>query len=158
MLGQINQTHGRAGQTNGFNSAPAFGRKRVRAGVNVETVRIIAVILSGCLSGLAGAYLSIGFGSSFSRNMVAGRGFIALAALIFGNWTPIGVLMAGLFFGFLDGLEIAIQVTPGLGFLFPFNVWLRMIPYLGVIIALGIIRRSVPPKAIGVPYIKERGV
>ncbi|MFX1491997.1 MAG: ABC transporter permease [Promethearchaeota archaeon] len=128
------------------------------AGVNVETVRMIAVILSGCLAGLAGAYLSIGFGSSFSRNMVAGRGFIALAALIFGNWTPFGVLIAGLFFGFLDGLKIAIQVTPALGFLYPFNLWLRMIPYLGVIIALGIIRRSVPPKAIGVPYIKERGV
>ncbi len=126
------------------------------AGVNVETTRMIGVILSGCLSGLAGAYLSIGFGSSFSRNMVAGRGFIALAALIFGNWTPFGVLMAGLFFGFLDGLKIVIQVTPELGFLAPFNLYLRMIPYLGVIIALGIIRRSIPPKAIGVPYIKEQ--
>jgi len=80
------------------------------AGASVEWTRIIGVIISGCLAGLGGAYLSIGFGSAFAKDMTSGRGFIALAAMIFGNWTPFGVLGAGLFFGFLDGLNYFIQI------------------------------------------------
>lgn len=126
------------------------------AGVNVEQVRMIGVILSGCLAGLGGTYLSIGFGSEFGKAMTGGRGFIALAALIFGNWTPFGCFFAGLFFGFLIGIQYAIQIAPGLGFLTPYTGLIQTIPFICVIIALGVIRRSIPPKAIGVPYIKEK--
>jgi simple sugar transport system permease protein len=123
-------------------------------GVNVETYRIIGVVLSGMLSGLAGSYLSIGFGSAFAKEMTTGRGFIALAALIFGNWNPLGVLIAGLFFGFLQGLQIVIQIE--VPFLAPLTQFIQMIPYISVIVALGVIRRSVPPAAIGEPYVKEK--
>lgn len=124
------------------------------AGVNVEWTRVIGVILSGCLAGLAGAYLSIGFSSAFGKEMTRGRGFIALAALIFGNWTPVGVLGAGLFFGFLDGLQSTIAIY--FPVLLPFANFVAMLPYLLVVVALGVIRRSVPPKGIAVPYEKER--
>ncbi|MFW9870185.1 MAG: ABC transporter permease [Candidatus Thorarchaeota archaeon] len=123
-------------------------------GVNVETIRMIGVILSGCLAGLGGAYLSIGYGSRFGKLMTAGRGFIALAALIFGNWKPIGCFIAGTFFGFLSGLQIFISLAaPSL---LPYNNFIQMIPYLLVVIALAGIRRSVPPKAIAKPYEKEK--
>jgi ABC-type uncharacterized transport system permease subunit len=123
------------------------------AGVNVEKMRMYGVILSGMLAGLAGAHLSIGIGSAFSKNMTNGRGFIALAALIFGNWHPIGILIAGLFFGLLDGLQIYAQIfIPAWS---AYSQFIQMIPYISVIVALGIIRRSIPPKAIGLPYIKE---
>lgn len=124
------------------------------AGVNVETMRMIGVIVSGCLAGLGGVYLSIGFGSSFGKMMTSGRGFIALAALIFGNWTPIGCFLAGTFFGFLDGLQIVIKVSfPAL---LPYSNFVQMLPYVLVVIALAGIRRSIPPKAIGQPYEKEK--
>ncbi|MFX1562063.1 MAG: ABC transporter permease [Promethearchaeota archaeon] len=126
------------------------------AGVSVEKMQIIGVIISGCLAGLGGTYLSIGFGSEFGKAMTGGRGFIALAALIFGNWTPFGCFFAGLFFGFLVGIQYAIQITPSLGFLTPYTSLIQTIPFICVIIALGIIRRSIPPKAIGVAYIKEK--
>jgi ABC-type uncharacterized transport system permease subunit len=124
------------------------------AGVSVEWIRVIGVIISGCLAGLGGAYLSIGFGSAFAKEMTAGRGFIALAAMIFGNWTPTGVLGAGLFFGFLDGLDYLIQIYfPAF---LPFSNFIAMLPYVLVVVALGLIRKSVPPKAIAIPYEKER--
>ena len=124
------------------------------AGASVEWTRMIGVVISGCLAGLGGAYLSIGFGSAFAKEMTAGRGFIALAAMIFGNWTPTGVLGAGLFFGFLDGLNYFIQIYfPAL---LPFANFVAMLPYVLVVVALGLIRRSIPPKAIAVPYEKER--
>ncbi len=124
------------------------------AGVSVEWTRAIGVIISGCLAGLGGAYLSIGFGSAFGKNMTDGRGFIALAAMIFGNWSPFGILIAGLFFGFLDGLNYAIQIYfPAL---LPYANFIAMLPYLLVVVALGVIRRSIPPKGIAIPYEKER--
>ena len=125
------------------------------AGVNVEYMRYIGVILSGVLSGLAGAYLSISFQARFSKGMTSGRGFIALAALIFGNWTPVGCLLSGLFFGFLDGLTNAIQIVPELSFLQPYNDFIFMLPYVLVVVALAVIRKSVPPKGVGQPYEKE---
>jgi ABC-type uncharacterized transport system permease subunit len=124
------------------------------AGVNVETIRIIAVIISGCLSGLAGAYLSIGYGARFGKVMTNGRGFIALAALIFGGWTPIGSFLAGTFFGFLDALQAFISLT--IPELLPYNNFIKMIPFILVVIALAGIGRSRPPKAVGTPYEKEK--
>ena len=124
------------------------------AGASVEWTRIIGVIISGALAGLGGAYLSIGFGSAFAKGMTSGRGFISLAALIFGNWTPVGVLGAGLFFGFLDGLNFFIQIYfPAL---LPFANYIAMLPFVLVVVALGLIRKSVPPKDIGNPYVKEK--
>lgn len=126
------------------------------AGVNVERIRIIGVLLSGCLAGLGGAYLAIGFGARFGKAMISGRGFIALAALIFGNWNPKGILGAGLFFGFLDGLRIFINIY------FPelimYSQFIQMVPYVLVIVALAGIRKSVPPKGIAIPYEKEKRV
>lgn len=124
------------------------------AGASVEWTRVIGVIMSGVLAGLGGAYLSIGFGTHFAKGMTQGRGFISLAALIFGNWTPVGVLGAGLFFGFLDGLNYFIQIYfPAL---LPFANFIAMLPFVLVVVALGLIRRSVPPKDIGNPYVKEK--
>jgi simple sugar transport system permease protein len=124
------------------------------AGASVEWTRVIGVIMSGVLAGLGGAYMSIGFGSAFAKGMTAGRGFISLAALIFGNWTPVGVLVAGLFFGFLDGLNFFIQIYfPAL---LPFANYIAMLPFVLVVVALGLIRKSVPPKDIGRPYVKEK--
>lgn len=124
------------------------------AGASVEWTRVIGVIISGCLAGIGGAYLSIGFGSAFAKEMTNGRGFIALAALIFGNWTPTGVLGAGLFFGFLDGLNYFIQIY--FPVFLPFANFIAMLPYVLVVVALGLIRKSVPPKGIAVPYEKEK--
>ncbi|MGY5878910.1 MAG: ABC transporter permease [Candidatus Thorarchaeota archaeon] len=124
------------------------------AGVSVEWTRFIGVVISGCLAGLGGAYLSIGFGSAFAKEMTSGRGFIALAAMIFGNWTPFGILGAGLFFGFLSSLNYFIQIY--FPILLPFANFIAMLPYVLVVVALGLIRKSVPPKDVGNPYEKEK--
>jgi ABC-type uncharacterized transport system permease subunit len=128
------------------------------AGVNVETVRMVGVVLSGILSALGGAQLSIGSLGRFVELMTSGRGFIALAALIFGNWTPIGVFLSGMFFGLLSAIESSILILPEFQFLSQYVQFIQMIPYISVIVALGIIRRSIPPKAIGVPYFKEKEI
>jgi simple sugar transport system permease protein len=125
------------------------------AGVDVEWVRIVAVVISGCLAGLAGAYLSLGFENAFAKNMTSGRGFIALAAMIFGNWTPIGCFLAGMFFGFLDGLQYALQITLGVEVVSQYLSFIQMVPYVLVIVALAGIRKAVPPAAVGEPYEKE---
>ncbi|MFW9920360.1 MAG: hypothetical protein ACFFED_12225 [Candidatus Thorarchaeota archaeon] len=121
-------------------------------------MRKLAVAASafGIFAGLGGAYLSIGYENAFSKNMTSGRGFIGLAALIFGNWTPIGCFVAGLFFGFLAGLEYGLQIALGTNAVREFLSFIQMLPYILVVIALAGIRKSVPPKAIGVPYEKEK--
>ncbi|MDF1540425.1 MAG: ABC transporter permease [Candidatus Thorarchaeota archaeon] len=126
------------------------------AGVNVDTYRIIGVLLSGVLAGLGGAYLSVGYENAFAKNMTNGRGFIGLAAMIFGNWTPIGCLLAGLFFGFLGGLEYALQIGLGNEVVGAYLSFIQMLPYILVVVALAGIRKSVPPKAVGIPYETEK--
>jgi simple sugar transport system permease protein len=189
------------------------------AGVGVNRIRYVGVILSGALAGIGGAYLSIGQSSLFTRNMTAGRGFIALAALIFGKWRPVQTMLACLLFGFADALTIQLQGVPvsivgvihvGVGIAVLLIVWLilhlfslakrnlllefvialaaavvvwsifflatlgyfarlaiapveipvqfiQMIPYLVTIIVLaGFIGQSRAPKAIGIPYQKEK--
>jgi ABC-type uncharacterized transport system permease subunit len=128
------------------------------AGISVENYRMYGVLLSGVLAAIAGAQMSIGFGSRFTIGMTAGMGFVALAAMIFGNWNPIGVLFAGLFFGFLQAISYGVQFAPGWEWLHGYSAFINMIPYIAVIVALGIIRRSVPPKAIAIPYIKEKQI
>ncbi len=179
------------------------------AGVSVNKIRYLGVILSGALAGIGGAYLSIGQSSLFTRNMTAGRGFIALAALIFGKWRPVQTMLACLLFGFADALTIQLQGVPvsvlvvragialvcfalvafvvrlyvkriGVAVAITFFValalaallirrtmgmdvveipvqFIQMIPYVVTIIVLaGFIGQSRAPKAIGIPYEKER--
>ena len=128
------------------------------AGVSVNRIRFIGVILSGALAGIGGAYLSIGQSSLFTRNMTAGRGFIALAALIFGKWRPVQTMLACLLFGFADALTIQMQGVAKLpsGEDIPVQ-FIQMIPYVVTIVVLaGFIGQSRAPKAIGIPYEKER--
>lgn len=120
-------------------------------GLNVWRLRYTGVIISGVLSALGGAYLSIGILNSFDVNMTNGRGFIALAAMIFGRWTPIGAFGASLLFGFATELGIALQGGP-----ISANL-LDMLPYALTIIALtGLMGRSNPPAADGIPYQPNR--
>lgn len=121
------------------------------AGVNVRRMRYAGVLISGALAALGGAYLSIGQSSQFTRNMTAGRGFIALAALIFGKWHPVGALMACLLFGFAEAVSIRMQGNVNIP-----NQFVLMIPYvLTMVVLAGLIRRADPPKALGVAYAKE---
>jgi len=191
------------------------------AGVSVNKIRYLGVIISGALAGIGGAYLSIGQSSLFTRNMTAGRGFIALAALIFGKWRPVQTMLACLLFGFADALTIQLQGVPVTmdvlvkallvlaalvlawiivrqvqvltrniaveilaTLVLAFGLWnigwrvslallrgffasqapieipvqfIQMIPYVVTIIVLaGFIGQSRAPKAIGIPYEKER--
>ena len=128
------------------------------AGVRVNRIRYIGVILSGALAGIGGAYLSIGQSSLFTRNMTAGRGFIALAALIFGKWRPVQTMLACLLFGLADALTIQMQGVAKLpsGEDIPVQ-FIQMIPYIVTIVVLaGFIGQSRAPRALGIPYEKER--
>ncbi|MEM1286933.1 MAG: ABC transporter permease [Pseudomonadota bacterium] len=127
------------------------------AGISVTLLRYQAVIICGVLCGLAGAYLSTAQSASFVPNMSAGKGFIALAALIFAKWKPVPVLYACLLFGFLDALGIRLQgyEFPGIGEV-PVQL-IQALPYvLTVVLLAGFIGKAEPPKAGGVPYVKER--
>ena len=127
------------------------------AGVSVIKLRYTAVIISGVLAAAGGAYLSIGQSSLFTRGMTAGRGFIALAALILAKWKPVPVLFACLFFGFTEALSIQFQgvVKMPSGEDIPVQ-FIQMIPYvLTIIVLAGFIGLSRAPKALGIPYRKE---
>ena len=120
-------------------------------GINVYAVRYGAVTVSGMLAALGGAYLSLGFVNSFDDNMTAGRGFIALAALIFGNWRPFGAAIACLLFGFSSALSDFLQeYSTSVSTLF------EALPYVLTLVAVaGVIGKSIPPAAIGRPYVKQ---
>src|SRR5688572_7408492 len=127
------------------------------AGVNVAKLRYTAVIISGALAAAGGAYLSIGQSSLFTRGMTAGRGFIALAALILGKWKPVPVMFACLFFGLTEALAIQLQGVVKLpsGEDIPVQ-FIQMIPYvLTIIVLTGFIGMSRAPKALGIAYRKE---
>jgi len=127
------------------------------AGISVVAMRYQAVMIAGVLCGIAGAYLSVAHGAGFVREMTAGKGYIALAAMIFGNWRPLPAMMACLMFGFLDALAARLQGVslPVIGEV-PTDLIL-VLPYvLTVVLLAGFIGKSTPPLAIGTPYIKER--
>jgi len=120
-------------------------------GISVYRTRYLAVTFSGMLAALGGAYLSIGFVHSFNQNMSAGRGFIALAALIFGKWNPYGALGAACLFGFSSALAERLPVYSGSA-----ATLFQALPYVLTLIAVaGVIGRSIPPRAVGRPYIKQ---
>ncbi len=121
------------------------------AGVSVARVRYSAVLISGALAAIGGAYLSIGQASLFTRNMTAGRGFIALAALIFGKWRPVQTMLACLLFGFAEAVSIQMQGVAKIPVQF-----IQMIPYvLTIVVLAGFIGTSRAPRALGLPYSKE---
>ncbi len=127
------------------------------AGVSVKGLRYQALALNGVLSSLAGAYLVLAQNPSFIPNMTAGRGYMALAALIFGKWNPVGALWACLLFGFLDAVSIRLQGVqlPGVGEV-PVQA-IQALPYvLTVVLLAGFIGNAIAPKALGRPYVKER--
>ncbi|MDP2300532.1 MAG: ABC transporter permease, partial [Actinomycetota bacterium] len=122
-------------------------------GVSVYRGRWVAVLMSGALAGLAGANLTIEQVGSFTENMTNGRGFIALAANIFGRWTPVGSYLASLLFGFADALQIKLQILRDVITVPP--QFFLMLPYvLTVIVLAGVIGRAVAPAAVGEPYKK----
>lgn len=121
-------------------------------GIKVISVKYLACVICGALAGIGGAYLTLCYTSTYSEGIVAGRGFIALSAVIFGRWLPSGVLWACLLFGFCDALQIRLQIiSPGT----PYQI-LQMIPYIFTLLALiffGI--KKAGPKANGQPYYRE---
>ena len=118
-------------------------------GISVAKMRYTGVIISGALSGMAGAYLSLEHAHYFVKGISAGRGFIGLASMIFGKWTPFGTAGAGMLFGFGEALKPYLpKVVP--------SQFIDMIPYILTILVLAsAIGRATPPASIGVPYIKE---
>lgn len=127
------------------------------AGLSVSGLRYAAVAICGGLCGVAGTYLSVAQNASFVREMTAGQGYIALAALIFGKWRPVPAMLACLMFGFLDALAIRLQgeKLPIIGEV-PVQA-IQALPYvLTVILLAGFIGKAIAPKAVGVPFMKER--
>jgi len=128
------------------------------AGINVARMRYSGVLLSGALAAIGGAYLSIGQSSLFTRNMTSGRGFIALAALIFGKWRPLQTMLACVFFGLTEAVTIQMQGVVKLpsGEDIPVQ-FIQMVPYvLTIVVLAGFIGHSRPPRALGHAYEKER--
>jgi general nucleoside transport system permease protein len=127
------------------------------AGISVVALRYASVVICGALCGLGGAYLSIAQGAGYLNNMTAGKGFIALAALIFAKWQPAPALAACLLFGFLDAMAIRIEGVP-LPIIGQVPVQaIQALPYvLTVVLLAGFIGKAIPPRAAGVPYVKER--
>ena len=126
------------------------------AGVSVARLRFAAVLIAGILCGLAGAYMATGLQAGFGREMTAGRGYIALAALIFAKWRPWHALWACLLFGFFQSLALRPDVLQSVGLRVPVPV-LDALPYiLTVIVLAGLVGKAVPPRAGGEPYVKER--
>jgi simple sugar transport system permease protein len=120
-------------------------------GINVYAVRYGAVILSGILAAMGGAYLTVGYLNTYNENVTAGRGFIALAAMIFGNWRPFGAFAAALLFGFSTALAFRLPVYSDNA-----AVLFQALPYVLTLVAVaGVIGRTVPPAADGKPYKKQ---
>lgn len=127
------------------------------AGLSVKGLRYQALALNGVLCSMAGAYLVLAMNPSFIPHMTAGRGYMALAAMIFGKWHPVGALWACLLFGFLDAVSIRLQGVslPGIGEV-PVQA-IQALPYvLTVVLLAGFIGKAMAPKALGTPYVKER--
>jgi simple sugar transport system permease protein len=128
-------------------------------GVHVNRMRYISVIVGGLIAGIGGAYFSLGVVGTFEDGMTRGQGFVALAAMIFGNWNPIGAFLAALLFGFANALQVKMQIIqPVLPFIdqpIP-HQFLQMAPYiLTIVVVAGVVGRARPPAAEGKPYEKQ---
>ncbi|MEE8406882.1 MAG: ABC transporter permease, partial [Acidimicrobiia bacterium] len=121
-------------------------------GINVFRTRYVNVFLGGLIAGFGGAFFTLGAVGAFNENMTAGRGFIGLAAMIFGRWHPVGALGAALVFGFADSLQFKLAV---IGSGIP-SEFLLMAPYVvTIIVVAGVVGKARPPAADGQPYIKQ---
>ena len=127
------------------------------AGVSVVGLRFVAVGITGVLCGLAGAYMATALQAGFGREMTAGRGYIALAALIFAKWRPVAALWACLLFGFFQALALRPDVVESMVFVKVPVPFLDALPYiLTVLVLAGFVGKAIPPRAGGEPYVKER--
>ena len=127
------------------------------AGVSVLRLRYSALTMNGALCGLAGAYLVLAQSANFSHDMTAGRGYMALAALIFGRWRPFSAFFACLLFGFLDAAAIRLQGFTITGWGEVPVQWIQALPYVMTVVLLaGLVGKAVAPAALGKPYLKER--
>ena len=127
-------------------------------GINVSKMRYAGVIISGLLAGLAGAFLSLSLAGNFRKDMTAGRGYIALAAMIIGKWKPVNVFVASLFFGFAQAAETFVTSLVIFGYIVP-PQFIQMLPYvLTLIILAGFVGKAVPPHDLGKPYSKEEKI
>ena len=135
-----------------YKAVGEYPRAAATLGINVVGVKYVACVLCGALAGMGGAYLTTCYANTYADGIVSGRGFIALAAVIFGRWTGGGVLLACLFFGFCDALQIRLQVG---SFGIPYQFF-QMIPYVATVVVLAVIgARQAGPKGSGKPYRKE---
>lgn len=121
-------------------------------GVNVTLYQYAAVVFGGMMSGAAGAFLTLGSAGMFVPSIASGRGWIAIAIVIFGGWKPFNIMFASLFFGFLDSLQLQIQ---GIGIQFPYQILLAMPYFLTILALLGRKRSSGEPISLGTPYFRE---
>ena len=127
------------------------------AGISVAVMRYKAMIVNGVLCGIAGAYLSTAHSAGFVRDMTAGKGYLALAAMIFGKWKPVPTVLACLLFAFADALQIRLQGVgiPGIGEI-PVQL-IQALPYIRPVVLLaGFVGKAVAPKSSGIPYVKDR--
>lgn len=136
-----------------YKAVGEFPQAAATLGINVISIKYIACVICGALAGMGGAYLTTCYTNTYSDGNVAGRGFIALAAVIFGRWNAGGVLLACLFFGFCDALQIRLQVnSAGVPYQF-----FQMIPYIATVVVLALIgTKQAGPKGVGTPYMKEQ--
>ena len=135
-----------------YKAVGEYPKAAATLGINVIGVKYVASILCGALAGMGGAYLTTCYANTYVDGNVAGRGFIALAAVIFGRWTGGGVLLACLFFGFCDALQIRLQVG---SFGIPYQFF-QMIPYVATIVVLALIeKKKAGPKGVGKAYLPE---
>lgn len=135
-----------------FRAVGEYPRAAETLGINISRKKYLACAVNGMLCGLGGAYLTTVYISSYVNGIVSGRGYIALAAVIFGKWKPKGVLLACLFFAFLDALQLRLQVVSDA---IPYQ-FLQMLPYLCTLLALSFFMKpGSEPKANGKPYVRE---
>ena len=135
-----------------YKAVGEYPKAAATLGINVIGVKYLACVICGALAGIGGAYLTTCYANTYVDGNVAGRGFIALAAVIFGRWSGAGVLLACLFFGFCDALQIRLQVG---SFGVPYQFF-QMIPYVATVVVLASIgMKKAGPKSSGKPYLKE---
>ena len=136
-----------------FKAVGEYPKAAATLGINVVGVKYAASVICGALAGIGGAYLTTCYSTTYTDGNVAGRGFIALAAVIFGRWSAGGVLLACLFFGFCDALQIRLQVG---SYGIPYQFF-QMIPYIATVVVLTAIgMKKAGPKGVGKPYLREQ--
>lgn len=135
-----------------YKAVGEYPKAAATLGINVVGVKYAASVVCGALAGIGGAYLTTCYSTTYTDGNVAGRGFIALAAVIFGRWSAGGVLLACLFFGFCDALQIRLQVG---SYGIPYQFF-QMIPYIATVVVLTVIgMKKAGPKGVGKPYLRE---